>query len=193
MQRLNHIVLIHGASYGGFCWEDLAPQLRNNGYRVSAPDLPGLNADQTPIKQITLHSYIDRVVETVKLAGEPVLLLGYFMGGGVVRGAAEAICERIGKLVFLAGLVMRDGDTVRDVTREHFPAFPESAADGALDFDPSTFATVFYNTCSPEIVNRAVANSGRKLMRLSPIPNATHSRESGHPQAVPLKPYTLFL
>jgi pimeloyl-ACP methyl ester carboxylesterase len=163
MRRLNHIVLIHGASHGGFCWEYLAPALRNMGYRVSAPDLPGLGADQTPIEQISLHSYIDRVVDTVKAAGEPVVLLGHSMGGAVVCGAAEAICEQIGKLVFLAGLVLRDGDTMGDVTREYFPAFPEQpAADGALDFDSSTFGTVFYNTCSPEIVNRAIVQLRRQ-------------------------------
>jgi pimeloyl-ACP methyl ester carboxylesterase len=163
MRRLNHIVLIHGASHGAYCWEKLALLLRKMGYRVSAPDLPGLGADQTPIRQVTLHSYIDRTVETVKAAGEPVLLLGHSMGGAVVCGAAEAIFEQIGKLVFLAGLVLQDGDTMEEVTRQYFPAFPaEPAADGALDFDPSTFGAVFYNTCSPETVGRAIAQVRRQ-------------------------------
>jgi pimeloyl-ACP methyl ester carboxylesterase len=162
LRRLNHIVLIHGASHGGYCWEDLAPALRNRGYRVSAPDLPGLGADQTPIEQITLQSYIDRAVESVQAAAEPVLLLGHSMGGAVVCGAAEAICEQIGKLVFLAGLVLQDGDTMEDVTRQFYPAFPEPAADGALDFDPSTAGATFYNTCSPETVSRAVTQLRRQ-------------------------------
>lgn len=161
--RLNHIVLIHGASHGGYCWEEVVPLLRNMGYRVSAPDLPGLGADQTPIKQLTLHSYVDRVVDTVEAAGEPVLLLGHSMSGAVVCGAAEAISERIGKLVILAGLVLRDGETMGQVTREFFPAFPEEpAADGALDFDASISAAIFYNTCTPETANRAVARLRRQ-------------------------------
>jgi pimeloyl-ACP methyl ester carboxylesterase len=171
--RLNHIVLIHGASHGGYCWEEVVPLLQNMGYRVSTPDLPGLGADQTPIEQINLQSYIDRVVETVQAAGEPVLLLGHSMSGAVVCGAAEAISEQIGKLLILAGLVLRDGETMGDVTREFFPAFPdEPAADGALDFDASISATIFYNTCSPETANRAVTKLRRQAH--APFNSAVH-------------------
>jgi pimeloyl-ACP methyl ester carboxylesterase len=157
MRRLDAIVLIHGASHGGSCWCDLSPLLRNMGYRVATPDLPGLGTDETPIREVTLQSYIDRTVETVKAAGESVLLLGHSMGGAVVCAATEAICERVGRLVILAGLVPQDGDTMEDITRQYFPAFPaEPAADGALDFDPSVSSAVFYNTCSPETAQRAV-------------------------------------
>lgn len=163
MQYLNHIVLIHGATHGNFCWEDLAPLLRKMGYSVSAPDLPGLGADQTPIEQITLQSYIDRAVEAVKAAGERVLLLGHSMGGAVACGVTEAISEQIGKLVILAGLLPRDGETMEDVTREFFPAFPsEPGADGTMELDHSALATVFYNTCSAETAERAVARLRRQ-------------------------------
>ena len=163
MQRLNHVILIHGASHGGYCWEEVAPLLRSKGYHVSTPDLPGLGADQTPIQQISMQSYVDRVVDAVKAAGEPALLLGHSMSGAVVCAAAEVISEQIGKLVILAGLVLRDGETMGEVTREFFPAFPEQpAADGALDFDASIAAAIFYNTCTPETANRAVTKLRRQ-------------------------------
>jgi pimeloyl-ACP methyl ester carboxylesterase len=157
MPRLNHIVLIHGASHGGYCWDDVAPLLRKMGYRVSAPDLPGLGADRTPIAGITFEAYVERAVEAVKAANEPVLLLGHSMGGAVVAGTAEAIHEKIGKLVFLAGLVPLDGQSMEDATREFFPAFPPAAPNGMLDFDPATSGMMFYNTCSAETRERAVA------------------------------------
>jgi pimeloyl-ACP methyl ester carboxylesterase len=158
MQKLQHVVLIHGASHGRYCWEAIEPLLQNMGYRVSAPDLPGLGADQTPIAQITFSSYLNRVVAAVDAANEPVLLLGHSMGGAVVCAAAEAAYGHIGKLVFLAGLVLQDGDTMEKVARRYFPTFPsEAGADGAFDFDRSTFGAAFYNTCSPEMSARAIA------------------------------------
>jgi pimeloyl-ACP methyl ester carboxylesterase len=156
MQRLNHIVLIHGAAHSGACWEYLAPLLRDMGYRVTTPDLPGLGDDRTPLKDVTLQSYIDRAVQTVKAAGEPVLLVGHSMGGSVVCGAAEAISEQVGKLVFVAGLMHQNGDAMLDLMRPFLPSLPEPSADGTLELDFAHAADMFYNTCSPEIVKRAI-------------------------------------
>jgi pimeloyl-ACP methyl ester carboxylesterase len=162
MPRLNHIVLIHGASHGAWCWEDVAPLLREKGYRVTVPDLPGLGVDQTPVKDVTMQSYIDRAAQAVKAAGEPVLLVGHSMGGAVICGAAEAVPERIGKLVFLSGLVLRDGQSMRELMSQVMPEFPEPGPDGCLDFDVSMSGEVFYNTCSAEAVRRASAQLRRQ-------------------------------
>jgi pimeloyl-ACP methyl ester carboxylesterase len=165
MPKLNHIVLIHGASHGGFCWDHLAPLLRDMGYRVSAPDLPGLGNDQTPMKDVTLQSYVDRAVETVKAAGERVLLVGHSMGGAVVSGAAEAVPEHIGKLVSLAGLLLADGDTMEAIMRKYIPQLPEPGPSGAMDFDLLHSDGMFYNTCTPEVAQWS-------MTRLRPQPFA---------------------
>jgi pimeloyl-ACP methyl ester carboxylesterase len=163
MPRLNQVVLVHGASHGAFCWEALVPVLEGMGYQVSTPDLPGLGADQTPVAEVTMQAYIDRVVETVNAAPEPVLLMGHSMGGAVVCGVAETIPERVGKLVILAGLVPQDGESMGDLMRRVVPDLtPEPAADGALDFDPSGAAEIFYNTCAPDVAERATAQLRRQ-------------------------------
>lgn len=178
--RLTQIVLVHGASHGGWCWEVVAPMLRDMGYKVETPDLPGLGDDQTPLEGITIQCYIDRVVETVKAINEPVLLLGHSMGCSVVAGAAEVVPDRIGKLVFLAGPMPKDGESTfsgRDLLAQFkgpsaIDAMkPHPTIPNAVDFDSSMADKIFYNTCPPEIIPKLVA-------RLRPQPVA--------PMAAPL-------
>ena len=163
--RLNHIVLIHGASHGGYCWDLLTPLLRERGYGVSAPDLPGLGEDMTPASMIRLQSYIDRAVETVAAAGERVLLVGHSMGGTVCCGAGEAIAERIGRIVFVAGGLHADGEAVSDLQTlirdcadpSAIDAMQPSTVEGAIEFETKPNGEPFYNTCSPEIARMAMA------------------------------------
>jgi pimeloyl-ACP methyl ester carboxylesterase len=172
-RRLNHIVLIHGACHGAYCWELVAPLLLDMGYHLSAPDLPGLGHDRTPIESITLQSYIDRAVQAVKAAAEPVLLVGHSMGGTVSCGAAEAIPEQLGRVVFIAGGLPLDGEAVVDVqphiTESGEPSGLEqthaSSVENAIEFEIGPNGEPFYNTCSSEVVRRAAA-------RLRPQPIA---------------------
>jgi pimeloyl-ACP methyl ester carboxylesterase len=165
MKRLNRIVLVHGAWHGANCWQLVAPLLRAMDYKVSTPDLPGLGADKTPPKDVTLQSYIDRVAEAVTAAGEPVLLVGHSMGGSIVCGVAEAVSEHIGKLVILSALTPRDGETMGGM-REYMVASPDSwmntamsqsKVEGAADVDLMRAGAIFYNTCAPELAKQAVA------------------------------------
>ncbi|MDB5958881.1 MAG: esterase, partial [Massilia sp.] len=41
-ERPKTYVLVHGAWYGGWCWEAVAQQLRAQGHIVSTPTCPGL-------------------------------------------------------------------------------------------------------------------------------------------------------
>jgi pimeloyl-ACP methyl ester carboxylesterase len=164
-RRLNHIVLIHGACHGAYCWELVTPLLRNKGYRVSTPDLPGLGDDRTPLESVTLQSYIDRAVQTVKAAAEPVLLVGHSMGGTVSCGAAEAISELLGRVVLIAGGLPTDGEAVVDL-QPHIKNSEEASGldkthpsplKDAIEFEIQPNGEPFYNTCSSELVQRATA------------------------------------
>ncbi len=54
-------VLIHGSWHGGWSWEKVVPLLERAGHDVEAPDLPGHGNDETPISEISLQTYADRV------------------------------------------------------------------------------------------------------------------------------------
>jgi pimeloyl-ACP methyl ester carboxylesterase len=134
------------------------------GYDVEALDLPGLGDDSTPVKEVTLQSYIDRVVKVVSAQPEPVLLLGHSMGGVPISGAGETIPKQIKKLVYLTAFLPKDGDSVHSMI-EVVSRFPEPylagairpAVDGAYEFPPDVERQMFYNTCPPNFVDRAVA------------------------------------
>jgi pimeloyl-ACP methyl ester carboxylesterase len=81
------IVLVHGAFGGAWCWEPVLPGLRAAGHTVEAIDLPGHGEDKTPVAEVTLDAYADRVCG-VLAAGPPAVLVGHSMGGVVVTQAA---------------------------------------------------------------------------------------------------------
>lgn len=107
---MSTFVLIHGAFHGGWCWDRLVPLLEQRGHRVVAPDLPGHGNDKTPLHQVTLQAYADKVCEVVKAQSEPVILVGHSMGGMVITRAAEQCSSQIEKLVYLTAILLPQGE-----------------------------------------------------------------------------------
>ena len=158
-------MLVHGAMHGAWCWETLVPLLQAKGYEIDTLDLPGLGDDPTPPKTVTLQSYIDRVVEVISVKPGPVLLLGHSMGGAAISGAGEAIPHRIAKLIYLAAFLPKDGESMLSMIRTSARfREPSAAADpnrsevaGAHEFPAELARQMFYNTCPPDVAERAVA------------------------------------
>lgn len=155
---LQRIVLVHGAAHGAWCWEELIPLLESRGYEVDALDLPGMGADTTPPADITLQTYIDRVVEVVSAKPGPVLLVGHSMGGISISGAAEAVPERIGKLVYVAALLPKDGESINEImTRNFGTQEPDRAPRGeeGVTFTAEAAISMFYSSTPPGTAARA--------------------------------------
>lgn len=108
---MSRFVLVHGGFVGGWCWEKVVPLLEGAGHQVEAPDLPGLGDDQTPIPEITLQSYTDRISGVLDAQTEPVVLVGQSMGGLVISQAAEQRPDKIEVLVYVGAYLLRDGET----------------------------------------------------------------------------------
>lgn len=110
-------VLIHGAGSGGWVWHKVAPLLEQRGYRVITLDLPGHGLDRTPITEVSLQAYVDRVCQILSTQAEPVVLVGHSMAGGVISQAAEALPDTIKTLVYLAGYLLQNGESMLDITQ----------------------------------------------------------------------------
>ena len=82
-------VLIHGSGNGGWCWDKVAPLLTQAGHEVIAPDLPGHGDDKTPVREVSLQSCVDRVVEILDTQSEPVILVGHSTGGLTISQTTE--------------------------------------------------------------------------------------------------------
>ena len=105
-------VLIHGAWHGGWCWGMVAPLLKKRGHTAVAPDLPAHGKDTTPIPEVSLQSYTDRVCEILDAQPEPVILVGHSMGGLVITQTAEYRPDKIRTLVYLCAFLPRNGESL---------------------------------------------------------------------------------
>jgi pimeloyl-ACP methyl ester carboxylesterase len=145
------MVLVHGAFGRAACWDRVGPGLRAAGHSVEAIDLPGQGDDPTPVEQITLDRYAQRVCEALA-GGPPAMLVGHSMGGMVITQAAARCPDRIERLVYVAAFLPWDGMSLIDMTQ-----LPEAAGDSVqsnlvVDGDPPVA------TMPPEAVREALCH-----------------------------------
>ena len=106
-------VLVHGMSHGGWAWEALARRLERNGHRVIAPDLPGHGRRAHERGRASVDGYARAVAEAMMQAGiARGIVVGHSMGGVVIPKVAEIVPARVAHLVFLAAVVLRDGESL---------------------------------------------------------------------------------
>ena len=110
------LVLVHGAWMGAAAWTETAALLRAAGREVLTPELPAHGADPTPAEGMTLARYVEAVIAAI--GDRPrVVLVGHSFGGVVVSAVAEAVPERVARLVYVAGYVPRSGESAYTLSR----------------------------------------------------------------------------
>jgi pimeloyl-ACP methyl ester carboxylesterase len=82
------IVLVHGFWVTPRSWEDWIAHYEGRGFRVLAPAYPGfeveveaLNADPTPIEQVTVPQIIEHLESVVTGLDSPPIIMGHSAGG----------------------------------------------------------------------------------------------------------------
>lgn len=109
------ILLIHGSWHGAWCWHKVVPRLRAMGHTVYAPDLPSHGRDWTPPAQVTLQSYVDCVTRLVDASPEPLTVVAHSRGGLVLGALCEARPGKVTRAVYLAAVLLKDGQKVFDL------------------------------------------------------------------------------
>lgn len=153
-------VLIHGAWHGSRCWDKVVPLLEKEGHKVEAPDLPGHGRDKTPIPEISLKAYADRVCQILDAQSDPVILVGHSMGGVVITQTAEYRPEKIKILVYLTAFLLRNGEFLLQLAEGDTEAL---VLPNLIMAEDQSYTTVrdeaiketFYGDCSDEDVARA--------------------------------------
>lgn len=152
-------ILVHGSFHGAWCWQRLTPLLTAAGHRVVTPDLPGSGVDTTPLAQVDLARYVQRICEVVDAEQHKPILIAHSMGGIVCAQVAEKRAAAIAGLVYVCGLMLRSGETltgfltefahlgVRDLVLDNMVVRDGGAV---ADFPAAAAPTVFYNRCSAD-------------------------------------------
>jgi pimeloyl-ACP methyl ester carboxylesterase len=125
-------VLVHGAWHGGWCWDRVAPLLRDAGHEVHAPTLTGLSERAHLLSpQVGLDTHVQDVLGLIDVLGlSDVVLVGHSYAGQIVTAVADRRPDAIATRVYLDAFVGSDGEAARDLlpeTVEHHWA--ESAAE----------------------------------------------------------------
>ncbi|HEV7515550.1 MAG TPA: alpha/beta fold hydrolase [Thermoanaerobaculia bacterium] len=110
-------VLLHGSWQGGWAWQRVRRLLAAAGHEVHAPTLTGLGERShlaTPETGLAVHiEDVVRLLEGEDLSA--VVLVGHSYSGLVVSGVAEAVPERLSRLVYLDAFVPADGQSAFDL------------------------------------------------------------------------------
>lgn len=146
-------VLVHGGFHGAWCWEKVVPELEALGHQPLAIDLPGHG--ERVDEKATLDTYRQGVVDVIE---DGDVVVGHSMGGPVITLAADAVPERIGRLVYLAAMVPVEGQSMIDVTShgeiglDQHVGPVETPANGPCFAmrDIEGASAYFYHDCSPE-------------------------------------------
>jgi pimeloyl-ACP methyl ester carboxylesterase len=159
------IVLVHGAFGRAACWDRVAPGLRAAGHSVQAIDLPGQGDDPTPVEEITLDRYAQRVCEALA-EGPPAVLVGHSMGGMVITQAAARCPSLVAGLVYVTAFVPWEGMSLIDMTHLPEAAGDQIQANMIVEGDPPVARmsaegarVARYNCCDEEQVAYALARN----------------------------------
>lgn len=118
-ERVQNIVLVHGAFVDGSSWAPVIARLQAMGYRVTAVQNP-------------LTSLADDVARTEQILSHQVgkvLLVGHSWGGAVISQAGNA--PNVAGLVFLSALAPDSGESVAGLLQRLGVAMTGLTPDGA--------------------------------------------------------------
>ena len=110
-------VLVAGAWLGGWAWDPVTRQLREQGHDVHPVTLTGLG-DRSDLAgpEVDLDTYIADVVSLMEDEDlGDVILVGHSYGGHVITGVADRAPERIALLAYLDAGPSPDGAAFMDL------------------------------------------------------------------------------
>lgn len=177
MTSPRHVILVHGAWHGGWCFSALQQELDARGIPSYAIDLPGHGASLDPLGDLAADAEAVRdllMVLADRGIDDPVLV-GHSYGGAVISQAA-ALSPRVNSLIYIAAFALHAGESVMSA----MGTFPrqdvalgsaiEFRDDGTSVLSPEIARGALYGSCAAAVVDAAMS-------RLTPQPMATMTQE----------------
>ncbi len=157
---MSTFVLVHGAWHDGSAWHDTSQHLGTKGHKTFAPTIAGQGkgADRNVNHAACTKSIVDAIV---KKDLRDFVLVGHSYGGTIISKVAEAIPDRIRRLVFLTAFVLRDGKSLADEappeTAAAFAQMAQSSPDNTVMLPFPVFREQFINDASLETAQKVYA------------------------------------
>ena len=110
---MSTFVLVHGAWHEGSAWNEVIKQLEAKGHQAFAPTIAGhgkgvnKNVNHAQCTQSIVDYIVDKDLSDI-------VLLGHSFGGTIIAKVAEAIPDRIRRLIFFDAFVLNDEESLRD-------------------------------------------------------------------------------
>jgi pimeloyl-ACP methyl ester carboxylesterase len=110
---MSTFVLVHGAWHDGSAFQAVIKHLEAKGHDCFAPTIKGhgkgvnKNVNHAECTQSIVDYIVDKDLTDI-------VLLGHSFGGTIITKVAEAISERIRRLIFFNAFVLNDGESLTD-------------------------------------------------------------------------------
>ncbi|HEY6288703.1 MAG TPA: alpha/beta fold hydrolase [Nitrospiraceae bacterium] len=106
-------VLVHGSWHDGSAWGEVVRHLESKGHQAFAPTVAGYGKGVS--KNVTHAQCVKSITDfIIGKSLSDFILVGHSFGGTFISKVAEAIPERIRRIVFQNGCVVREGHSVLD-------------------------------------------------------------------------------
>jgi pimeloyl-ACP methyl ester carboxylesterase len=156
-ERPDTIVLVHGFWVTPRSWEGWIDHYQQKGFTVIAPAYPGfeveveaLNADPTPIEQVTIPAIVEKLESIIDGLATPPILIGHSAGGAIVQILLDHGRGAVGVALNSAPT---EGVKVAPLSqlKSTFPVFKNPAnRHRAVGLDLEQWTYAFTNTFTPE-------------------------------------------
>lgn len=116
-KRYPTYVLVHGAWADESAWGFVRNQLAVHA-NVQVVNLPAHGIDLTDGAKVGLQDYVKVVTNVINQQPGKVILVGHSMGGMVISQVAEAIPNKIDKLIYVAAFLPRNGESLNGIVNK---------------------------------------------------------------------------
>jgi pimeloyl-ACP methyl ester carboxylesterase len=155
-------VLVHGGGFSGSCWDEMGPLIDGP---VLAVDLPGRGQNPGDLQTLGVSDFVASVVaEIVRENMTDVTLVGHSMAGVTLPGVAEAIPDRLRRLVFVSCAVPSHGTSLGEILEGFSPSaavIAEQLGEGLITSDgvlhPDLARVMFCNDMDEDQVASTLA------------------------------------
>jgi pimeloyl-ACP methyl ester carboxylesterase len=147
-------LLLHGGGHGGWCWQDVARRLHQEGHDAYTPTLTGFgDRSHLDTSQVTFETFVTDIVNVFTFEDlHDVVLVGHSMGGTVIPRVAEVVPDRIRRVVWIAAAVTQDGQSLIEAVPQStwIAAAVTLGPDGTAHTDPDLITEANIHDGTPE-------------------------------------------